>query len=88
MRTFDLRIATLEKTLLEGKAVHCRARTDHGSIGFEARHEPFLAALQTDSHIEVRDPEGNTHRFAVDDGLLSFAGNRCLILLETHDAEP
>ena len=84
MRTFNLRIATLDKTLLDGDVVHCRIRTANGSIGLEARHEPFLAALAPESTVEVRNEGGEVSSFPVSEGMLSFAGNRCLILLGPH----
>ena len=84
MHTFHTRIATLDKTLHEGEAVHCRVRTEIGSLGFKARHEPFLASLEPGSSVELRDVAGKTHTFPVHEGLLNFRDNRCLILLTSN----
>lgn len=81
MLTFQTRITTLDKILFEGEAVHCRISLRTGSLGLEARHEPFLAELRPGSSVELRLDDGRTKTFPVVEGMLRFRDNRCTIMI-------
>ena len=85
MNSFDLVISSALKKIYKGKAVHCRAVTPVGSIGIEARHEPFNTVLVNGSNIEYETDRGEVKSVTVKTALLSFKDNICTIAAELKD---
>lgn len=82
MNTFNLVISTALKQVYNGKAVYCRVITPVGSMGIEAKHEPFNAVLAEGSSIEYKTESGELKSVPVDTALLSFDDNTCTIVAE------
>ncbi len=82
MQTFELNILSATELHFSDEARYCRVSTPDGTIGFEARHEPFLAVLKDNSEVRYRDAIGREHTLVVESGLLSFRENRCTLTVE------
>ena len=80
--TFELKIFSPAAILFSGDVRYCSIMTPEGSVGFEARHEPFMAVLNPGSAIHYRDPIGKEVSLTVKGGLLSFRANSCTIVTE------
>ena len=87
MRTFELNIVSTTKVHFSDEARFCSITTPFGTIGFEARHEPFLAVLKEDSEVKYRDAIGREHTLPVTNGLLSFRNNTCTVTVEPRTQE-
>jgi F0F1-type ATP synthase epsilon subunit len=74
-----LTITAIDKSVFNHEAVYCRVVTPSGTIGFEARHEAFLAILKEHSTIMFKAPSGTETSLIVASGMLSFRDNKCLI---------
>ena len=83
MQTFSLTVVSAEKIHFADEARSCRITTPDGEIGFEARHEPFLAVLKENSELRYRDVLGREHVLPVESGMLSFRDNSCTVTVET-----
>ena len=83
MSTFSLTIISETSRLFSGKVSYCVAITMTGSIGFEARHEPFIGVLKQGSEIRYTDASGNENTVSIDEGLLTFKNNECTVVVNT-----
>ena len=87
MQTFVLTIVSATTVHFDDEARSCRVSTPTGEVGFEARHEPFLGALQQNSEVRFRDAIGQEHVLPIESGLLSFRDNRCTVTVEPRRDE-
>lgn len=79
MNCFNLKIISLNKLIFNGSARHCLISAKSGSMGFEARHEPFVSVLEDNSKIVFQPESGNSESIEVQNGLIAFKNNNCLI---------
>lgn len=79
MDSFNLKIVSFEKVLLNKPVLYCAIYTETGKIGFEARHETFVSTLKEGSRIEYRDESGKEDSLQVKNGLFLFKDNSCII---------
>jgi len=82
MKTFHVKILTLNETLLDSHVQRCRIRTEKGAIGLEAKHETFLATIKPNTNVEVTTENDQTKTFGVNAGMLRFEDNVCTIILD------
>ena len=78
--SFQLKIITFDKILLNETAVYCAVNTGKGKIAFKARHEPFVSTLQKNSKIEYTLENDEQSYIEISNGLFSFRDNKCTIL--------
>ena len=83
--TFKMVISTPEKTFYKGPAVLCLAFTTEGSIGFEAKHEPFIGVLKENSTVFYKTDEDREVTLEVISGMLLFERNTCIITGEFRE---
>jgi F0F1-type ATP synthase epsilon subunit len=83
--TFKMIISTPEKTFYKGPAVLCRVETPAGSIGFEAKHEPFLGVLKENSSLYYKTDSDKENKLDVTSGILLFNENSCIITGEINE---
>jgi F0F1-type ATP synthase epsilon subunit len=83
MTPFHLTITASDKLYFDDEAVYCNVTTPRGSLGIEANHEPFLAVLKENSTITYRDESGGEKSLTIENGLLSFLDNNCIIAVST-----
>ena len=84
MSSFKLTIVSDSGLIYSGGVRYCGITTLSGSIGFEANHEPFLGVLKQGSEINYTEESGSEHTAAVADGILSFSGNECSVVVTTE----
>jgi F0F1-type ATP synthase epsilon subunit len=53
--------------------------TPVGSIGLEAKHEPFIAVLRENSTLTYKTDNGEETSLNIINGMLSFKENFCII---------
>jgi len=85
MDTFNLKIVSFDKILLEKEVVYCAIYTETGKTGFKFRHESFVTVLQENSSIEYDDFEGDNGNIPILNGLFSFRDNHCIISVMPAD---
>ena len=82
---FPVEVLTPEGEVFADEVEMVSTRTETGSIGLLANHEPVLAMLDP---VELRlyESESDVRRFAQGEGYLQVAGNRALLLVEEAHA--
>ena len=78
---FKVEVLTPEGLVWEGDAERLSTRTETGSIGILARHQPLLALLAP-TELRVLIPGGETVRFAQGEGYVQVSPERVLVLVE------
>jgi F-type H+-transporting ATPase subunit epsilon len=77
--TLRVELVAADRLVWSGEAKVVNARTAGGEIGILANHMPVLSLLEA-GVVEVETTDGETYTAAVDDGILSVAGNHVSIL--------
>jgi F-type H+-transporting ATPase subunit epsilon len=83
---YQLDILTPEGLVFSGEVEFVSSRTESGSIGIYARHQPLLALL-TPAELRVTLPGGEIKRFAQAEGYVQVSAERVLLLVEEAYAE-
>ncbi|MBO9531525.1 MAG: ATP synthase F1 subunit epsilon [Solirubrobacteraceae bacterium] len=78
---YNLEILTPEGQVFSGEVEFISTRTETGSIGIYARHQPLLALL-TPSELRVTKEGGEIVRFAQGEGYVQISPERVLLLVE------
>lgn len=78
---YSLEILTPEGQVFAGEVEFISTRTETGSIGIYARHQPLLALL-TPSELRVTKEGGEIVRFAQGEGYVQVSPDRVLVLVE------
>ena len=79
MSTFTLQIMTPDKVFYEGAVQRLIVRTTEGDVGILAKHEKYVAALQS-GPIRVMTEDGKERIAAISGGALRVAPDRTAIL--------
>ncbi len=77
--TLRVELVAADRLVWSGEAKVVNARTAGGEIGILPNHMPVLSLLEA-GLVEIETGDGETYTAAVDDGILSVAGNRVSIL--------
>lgn len=83
---YTLEILTPEGLVFSGEVEFVSSRTETGSIGIYARHQPLLALLAP-TELRVTLPGGEVQRFVQGEGYVQVSDERVLILVEEAMAE-
>jgi F-type H+-transporting ATPase subunit epsilon len=78
---YNLEILTPEGHVFSGEVEFVSTRTETGSIGIYARHQPLLALLAP-TELRVTKADGQVIRFAQGEGYVQIAPERVLLLVE------
>ena len=78
---YNLEILTPEGHVFSGEVEFVSTRTETGSIGIYARHQPLLALLAP-TELRVTKEGGEVVRFAQGEGYVQIAPERVLLLVE------
>lgn len=81
---YTLEILTPEGLVFTGEVEFVSTRTETGSIGIYARHQPLLALLAP-SELRVTLPGGEVKRFAQGEGYVQVSPGKVLVLVEEAD---
>jgi F-type H+-transporting ATPase subunit epsilon len=79
--TFPVQVMTPEGAAYEGTAEMVSTRTQVGSIGIRANHEPLMAMLDA-TELRIYESETEIVRLAQGEGFLQMADNSLLMLVE------
>jgi F-type H+-transporting ATPase subunit epsilon len=82
---YTLDILTPEGLVFSGEVEFVSTRTETGSIGIYARHQPLLALLAP-TELRVTEVGGNVQRFAQGEGYVQVSPEKVLILVEEAHA--
>ena len=78
---YNLEILTPEGHVFSGEVEFVSTRTETGSIGIYARHQPLLALLAP-TELRVTKEGGEVVRFAQGEGYVQISPERVLLLVE------
>lgn len=78
---FPVEVLTPEGEVFSEEAEMVSTRTEVGSIGLLANHEPLLGTL-VPTELRIYRSEGDIVRFATAEGYVQFAQNKALLLVE------
>ncbi len=78
---YTLEILTPEGLVFSGEVEFISSRTETGSIGIYARHQPLLALLAP-TELRVTLPGGEEKRFVQGEGYVQVSDERVLVLVE------
>lgn len=78
---YTLEILTPEGLVFSGEAEFISSRTETGSIGIYARHQPLLALLAP-TELRVTLPGGELKSFVQGEGYVQVSDERVLVLVE------
>ena len=78
---YNLEILTPEGHVFTGEVEFISTRTETGSIGIYARHQPLLALLAP-TELRVTKEGGEVVRFAQGEGYVQISPERVLLLVE------
>ncbi len=78
---YTLEILTPEGLVFSGEVEFISSRTETGSIGIYARHQPLLALLAP-TELRVTLPGGETKSFVQGEGYVQVSDERVLVLVE------
>ncbi len=78
---YKLEILTPEGHVFSDDVEFVSTRTESGSIGIYARHEPLLALLSP-TELRVTKTDGQTVRFAQGEGYVQISPGKVLLLVE------
>ena len=78
---YTLEILTPEGLVFSGEVEFISSRTETGSIGIYARHQPLLALLAP-TELRVTLPGGEIKRYAQGEGYVQVSDERVLLLVE------
>lgn len=78
---YTLEILTPEGHVFSGEVEFVSTRTESGSIGLYARHQPLLALLAP-TELRVTTAEGEQLSFAQGEGYVQVSPGRVLVLVE------
>ncbi len=71
-----------DRSVWSGRAKYVIVPAESGEMGFLPGHDPLLALLSRGT-VQVTDMEGVVHKFAVDDGFVSFDNNKVVIAVDS-----
>lgn len=80
--TFNLHIRSADRDFYEGECTALSLRLSDGELGFLANHSPMVAAI-VPGLLTYRTPEGETVVAAAGSGIVRFADNDALVLLDS-----
>ena len=83
---YTLEILTPEGLVFSGEVEFISSRTETGSIGIYARHQPLLALLAP-TELRVTLPGGEVKSFVQGEGYVQVSAERVLVLVEEAHAE-
>ena len=83
---YTLEILTPEGLVFSGEVEFISSRTETGSIGIYARHQPLLALLAP-TELRITLPGGETKSFVQGEGYVQVSDERVLVLVEEAVAE-
>ncbi|MGI6452556.1 MAG: F0F1 ATP synthase subunit epsilon [Syntrophomonadaceae bacterium] len=84
--TFMLEIITPEEVVFRDEIQFMVAPAVEGELGVLRNHAPLIAALDI-GVMRYKDPDGNTHKIAVNGGFVEVVDNVARILAETAEQE-
>ena len=80
MNSFNFKIVSFDKLVLDESVKSCTVFTPKGKIGFKAHHEAFVSTLKENSVVEYQLESGEVRDVTVANGLFSFKDNTCTLL--------
>lgn len=80
--TFNLHIRSADRDFYEGECTALSLRLSDGELGFLANHSPMVAAI-VPGLLTYRTPQGETVAAAAGSGIVRFADNDALVLLDS-----
>ncbi|MGL4392067.1 MAG: ATP synthase F1 subunit epsilon [Fusobacteriaceae bacterium] len=80
MATFNLKVVTSRKVLLDMEAEFVMLRTVEGDMGILANHSPFVAEL-TMGEMKIRDADGKEDFYFVSGGFLEISKKNVMTIL-------
>ena len=80
--TFQLHIRSTECDFYEGECQSLTLTLPDGRLGLRANHSPLTAAV-VPGYLAYRLPDGTEVRAKAGDGILRFAKNDALVLLDS-----
>jgi F-type H+-transporting ATPase subunit epsilon len=78
---YTLDILTPDGLVFSGEVEFVSTKTESGSIGIYARHQPLLALLAP-SELRVTKPGGEVERFVQGEGYIQVSPGKVLVLVE------
>jgi len=88
---FRVEVLTPEGEVFDDEVEMVSTRTEVGSIGVLANHQPLLGMLEP-TELRLYRSESDVERFAQGEGYIQVAGNHVLVLVEEairpHDLDP
>ena len=86
MKSFSLSILAVDQVCYQGSAIACSVRSVTGWRTFEAHHEPFVSVLVS-GVVSVLEEGGGRFSLEIQDGLVRFESNSCLLLVTTSGSD-
>lgn len=83
MNGFSLSVLAADRICYQGTVEACTIDSTTGSQTFEAHHEPFAAVLAA-GEVVIREDSQRRFAIAVEDGLVRFENNSCIIVISLH----
>ena len=80
--TFQFRLVTPQKLLLEAEVSSLQVPGSEGYLGVLAHHAPLITALQ-EGKLTVKDPGGHATAYHVTGGFLEVSDNRATVLADS-----
>ena len=84
--TFQFRLVTPQKLLLEAEVSSLQVPGSEGYLGVLAHHAPLITALQ-EGRLTVKDPSGHATAYHVTGGFLEVSDNRATVLADSAVVE-
>ena len=79
---FNLHIRSADRDFYEGECAQLSLRLSDGELGLLANHSPMVAAV-TPGLLTYRTPEGESVTVVAGSGIVRFAGNDALVVLDS-----
>ena len=79
---FNLHIRSADRDVYEGECAQLSLRLSDGELGLLANHSPMVAAV-TPGLLTYRTPEGESVTVVAGSGIVRFADNDALVLLDS-----
>lgn len=83
---FTAHIVTPERTMYSGAIISASVPTESGVIAIRSHHQPLFGVMRAGELI-IKDIDGNTHQFAVDNGVVHHDANNVLTILADRSEE-
>lgn len=85
--TFKAEVLTPEGSVFSGEVERISTRTETGSIGILARHQPLLGLLMP-TELRLYETESDVTRFAQGEGFVQVAADGSVLLLVEEALKP